>query len=161
MWTSRKRYVSEGIRGSYNPASMLGFHRHAIDQLGRATSALRARVQRLETEQAALLAHLEGERQFRFFTAHIGTAAQTAITIGAAIERFAEAMRAPLPPSPRGRAGGLAWARSAWRYFDGTFMPDSEKEAAHFAEYERYAAGGRARANAAQRNTDGTFRELK
>ena len=78
----------------------------------------------------------------------------TAAMIGGAIARFAEAMRATLP---RGRAGGLARARTAWRYFDGTFMPESEKGAAYLEEYERYAIGGRTRASHARRNPDGTF----
>jgi hypothetical protein len=46
----------------------------------------------------------------------------------------------------RYRAGVLADAlalETAWRYFDGTFMPESAKFDAHLAEYERYAAGGR------------------
>jgi hypothetical protein len=60
-------------------------------------------------------------------------------------------------PSPRGRAGGLARARSAWRHFDGTFMPESAKLEALVADYERYAASGRARAAEATRATDGTF----
>ena len=73
------------------------------------------------------------------------------------MERFAEAMRAPLPVPPRGRAGGLARAKTAWRYFDGTFMPESETEAAYLEEYERYAKGGRARSATALRASDGTF----
>lgn len=65
-------------------------------------------------------------------------------------------------PTPvRGRAGGLARARQAWRYSDGTFMSDSEKEAvieeSELDEYERFAAGGRARAARAKRASDGTF----
>ena len=108
-------------------------------------------------EQATLRSRLEGERQLRILTAHIAAAAQGASVIGAAIERFAEAMRAPLPLLPRGRAGGLARTRTAWRYLDGTFMPESEKEAAYLEDYERYAAGGRARALHARRNVDGTF----
>lgn len=44
----------------------------------------------------------------------------------------------------------------AWRYFDGTFMRESEKSEVHLAEYERYARGGRARA---ARADDGTFDE--
>jgi hypothetical protein len=66
-------------------------------------------------------------------------------------------MRAPLSLPRRGHAGGLARARSAWRYLDGTFMPESEKEAAYLPEYERYAADGRARAARARRSPDGTF----
>jgi hypothetical protein len=136
---------------------MVIFRRRAIDKLLNTTSALLARVQRLEQEQAALRARVEGERQFRVFTAHIGAAAQTALVVGAAVERFAEAMRAPLPRLPRGRRGGLARARAAWRYLDGTFAPESEKDAAYQREYERYAEGGRARARTARRRSDGTF----
>jgi hypothetical protein len=132
----------------------LGFRRDAIRQLEDATSTLRARVQRLEQEHALLHARLEGERQLRLLTAHIAAAAQAAPVIGAAIDRFAQAVRVPLP---RGRAGGLSRAKTAWRYFDGTFMPESEKEAAYFEVYERYAAGGRARARKARREADGTF----
>jgi hypothetical protein len=61
----------------------------------------------------------------------------------------------------RGRAGGFARVRDAWRYSDGTFMPDREKEAAieeyEIQQYERYAAGGRVRAAQAVRRSDGTF----
>lgn len=61
--------------------------------------------------------------------------------------------------APRSLAAALVAARAstAWRYFDGTFMPKSEKEAAGFEEYERYAAGGRARAATAARYEDSTF----
>jgi hypothetical protein len=55
------------------------------------------------------------------------------------------------------RAGGLARARSAWRHFDGTFMPESAKIEAQIAEYDRYVAGRRARAARAARSRDGTF----
>jgi hypothetical protein len=121
---------------------------------GNATSDLLKRIQRLEREQAELRARLEGERQLKILAAQIVGAAQIAPVIGEAIEKFAQAMRGPLP---RGRAGGLARARSAWRYFDGTFMPESEKCQAYREEYERYAAGGRARAAQAKRAADGTF----
>jgi MTH538 TIR-like domain (DUF1863) len=73
------------------------------------------------------------------------------------MERLAQAMRAPLQPPPRGRAGGVARAKTAWRYLDGTFMPESEKEAASLDECERYAAGGRARARSAVRASDGNL----
>jgi len=73
---------------------------------------------------------------------------------GGAVEKFAQAMRAPLP---RGRAGGLARVQRAWRYLDGAFMPESEKHEAFLQYYERFAAGGRARAAQAARATDGTF----
>lgn len=140
---------------------MAWFHRHDRQLLERVTSDLSARLQRLEEEQAALRARLEGDRQLRILTAHIAAAAQAAPAIGFAIERFAEAMRAPLPLQPRGHAGGLARAQAAWRYSDGTFMPEAERRAAieefELAEYERYAAGGRARAASAIRNEEGKF----
>jgi hypothetical protein len=121
---------------------------------GRATSDLLERIQRLEREHAELRSRLEGERQLRILAAQIVGAAQIAPVIGGAVEKFAQAMRAPLK---HGHTGGLARARTAWRYFDGTFMPESEKREAHVIEYERYAAGGRARAAAATRLADGTF----
>lgn len=119
-----------------------------------ATSDLLERIQRLEREHAELRARLEGERQLRILTAQIVGAAQAAPIIGEAVEKFAQAMRAPLP---RGRTGGLARARSARRYYDGTFMPESEKEAAYFDEYERFARGGRVRTATGSRAPDGTF----
>jgi hypothetical protein len=122
--------------------------------LDRTTSDLLERIQRLEREHAELRARLESERQLRILAAQIVGAAQVAPVVGSAVEKFAQAMRAPLP---RGRAGGLARARSAWRFFDGTFMPESEKVEARLADYERYAAGGRARAARAVRSADGTF----
>ena len=129
-------------------------NRTYIRTLDRTTSDLLERVQQLEREQAELRARLEGEHQLRILSAQIVGAAQIAPLIGEAVEQFAQAMRAP---SPRGRAGGVARARSAWRYFDSTFMAESEKLEGHRLEYERYAAGGRARAATAQRLTDGTF----
>jgi|HubBroStandDraft_6_1064221.scaffolds.fasta_scaffold1158453_2 hypothetical protein len=161
MWRTGKTQAFPSRPPRLESSVMALFRRYDCEQLVRATSDLAARVQRLENEQAVLRARLEGERQLRLLTAHISAAAQMAPAIGAAIERFGEAMRAPLPVPPRGRAGGLARAKSAWRYIDGTFMPESEREAAYFEEYERYAAGGRARARSASRFTDGTFAPLK
>jgi hypothetical protein len=40
---------------------------------------------------------------------------------------------------PRGKAGGLARVRTAWRYGEGTFMPESGKFEAYRQEYERHA----------------------
>jgi hypothetical protein len=131
------------------------FRRHReLTTMNARASDLLERIQRIEAEQAALRAEIEGDRQLRFLTAEIVGAAQGAPVIGSAIEQFAEAMRAPLA---RGRAGGLARARKAWRYFDGTFMPESAKFEAYREEYERYAAGGRVRAANARRAADGTF----
>ena len=112
------------------------------------------RIQGLERKHAELRVRIEGERQLRILAAQIVGAAQAAPIIGEAIERFAQSMRAPYP---RGRGGGLARARSAWRYFDGTFMPESARVEAYQLDYERYARGGRARAAAAVRSADGTF----
>jgi hypothetical protein len=133
---------------------VLVLRKRLAKQLVDTTSALLERVQRLEEEQAHLRAWLKGERQLRLFTAESAAAAQTVPLVGAAIEAFAESIRSPLP---RGRAGGLGRAHTAWRYFDGTFMPESEKERALREEYERSAVGGRARARSALRAADGTF----
>ncbi len=119
-----------------------------------ATSDLLERIQRLEREQAEIRSRFEGERQLRILAAQISSAAMIAPLIGSAIENFSKSLRAPLP---RGRAGGLARARTAWRYLDGSFMPESAKLEAYRAEYERYAAGGRARAACAKRAANGTF----
>ena len=154
MWRTGKTEAFPSHLPRLQSSVMALFRRHDNEQLVRATSDLSARVQRLELEHAALRVRLEGERQLRILTAHIASAAQVAPVIEAAIERFAQAMRAPLP---RGRTGGLARARTAWRYFDGTFMPESEKEAAYAEEYERYAKGGRARAASASRSGLGSF----
>jgi hypothetical protein len=118
------------------------------------TSDLLDRIQRIEAEHAALRAEIEGERQLRFLTAELVGVAHAATVIASAFEHFAQALRAPLP---RGRIGGLARARKAWRYLDGTFMPESEKLEAYRDEYERYAAGGRARAASAKRDDLGKF----
>jgi hypothetical protein len=157
MWKTGKTQAFPSRLPRLQSSVMALFRRYDSQQLVRATSDLSARVQRLESEHAAMRARLEGERQLRVLTAHIAAAAQAAPAIGAAIERFAEAMRAPVPVPPRGHSGGLARAKSAWRYSDGTFMPESEKSAAYLEGYERYAAGGRARAARALRGRDGTF----
>jgi hypothetical protein len=133
---------------------MFALRRGVTDQLLRETSALLARIQRLEEDQGQLRARLEADRDLRLFIVHIAAAAQVAPAIGAAIEGFAETMRTR---PPRGRAGGVARCSTAWRYSDGTFMPESKKAEAYRAEYERYAAGGRARVASAVRAPDGTF----
>ncbi len=112
------------------------------------------RIQRLEAEQAALRAQTEGERQLRFLAVELVGAAQATPIIGSALEKFAQATRQPLT---RGRTGGLARARSAWRYFERTFMPESGKVQAYRRGYERHASGGRARAATTARNADGSF----
>ena len=78
-----------------------------------------------------------------------------------AAEAIEKGLRGMVAPLPRGKAGGIVRARSAWRYSDGTFMSEDERQTAvegfALAEYERYAAGGRARAKTATRNSDGSF----
>lgn len=130
------------------------FRRRLRDSLETSTSDLLARIQRLESTQADLTSRLESERQLRILALQISCVAQAAPVVGLALERFAQAMRSPVP---RGRSGGLARARIAWRHFDGTFMPESAKLEATIADYERYAAGGRARAARARRAADGSF----
>ena len=57
----------------------------------------------------------------------------------------------------RGSPGPRVRLLSLLRYNDGTFMHESVKDAAYFAEYERFARGGRARAARSVRADDGTF----
>lgn len=162
MWKTGKAQAFPSRLLRLQSSVMALFRRHDSQQLVRATSDLTARVHRLETEHAALRTRLQGEHQLRLLTANVVAAAQAAPVIGAAIERFAQAMRASLP---KGRVGGLARAKTAWRYADGTFLSDSDRtqaiEELEFEKYERYAAGGRARANSASRFADGTFAPLK
>lgn len=120
---------------------MLLLSRYEAKRLVETTSELLEQVQRLEEEQAQLRFRLDGQRQLRILTAQVSAAAKAAV-VGDAIEPFSRTIREPIL---RGRAGGLARARTAWRYFDGTFMPESAKLEAFRVEYERYAAGGRAR----------------
>ncbi len=127
------------------------------DYVRNATQPVLEHVQRLESDLLHLRGELEGERQLRQMKVPIHAAAHTALAIGAAVENFAQSMRAPLPPVPRGRAGGLARASSAWRFLDGTFMSESEIEELLRQEHERSAAGGRARAATARREPDGRF----
>ena len=115
-----------------------------IDQLAR---ELDERIQRLEW--APRLARMGRE------LAAAATLAQQGCRAAHAIEHALRAIGAA--PLPRGKAGGLARARTAWRYDDGTFASDSLKEEASRAEYERYARGGRQRAASAHRYEDGTF----
>jgi hypothetical protein len=134
---------------------MLLLSRYEAKRLVETTSELLERVQRLEEEQAQIRTRIEGERKLRSFIMNIAAAAaQAAPQIGAAIEGFARAVRSPVP---RGRAGGLVRARTAWRHLDGTFMTETRKDEACQRDYERHAAGGRARASVALRAPDGTF----
>jgi hypothetical protein len=75
---------------------MLLVNGRTAKQLVEKTGALLDRVQRLEREHAELRAALEGERELRVQAANIAAAAQAAPAIGAAIEGFAESMRAML-----------------------------------------------------------------
>ena len=128
--------------------------RNHTSSTDRATSDLLERIQRLEHEHTEFRNRVEADRQLRILAAQISNAGTIGPMIGEAIERFSASMRAPIR---RGRAGGLARARTAWRFFDGTFMPESEKLEVFRLEYERYAAGGRARARSAHRDQNGTF----
>ncbi len=133
---------------------MLFRRRSDLKKMNARTSEIMERIQRLEAEHFALRAEIGGERHLRFLTAQIVGAAADASIIGSPVQKFAQAMRAPLP---RGRAGGMARASSAGRYFDGTFMPPSEKREAYRLDYERFARGGRVRATLGLRGPDGRF----
>jgi hypothetical protein len=122
-----------------------------IQQLSAELAELRAHVPRLDDPNlvarlAACIsrAQAKADRELDRFLLAIHSAAEAAATLSALQAR-------------RGRAGGLARARAAWRYLDGTFMPESEKWEAYREEYECHAAGGRARAARAERYPNGTF----
>jgi hypothetical protein len=125
-----------------------------VQQLTHDLNQLRAdvtdRLQQVEEECARI--------RFGRMASAISEAAELAMRQGLpAALAIAKGLRAVVANLPPGKAGGLARARQAWRYSDGTFMPESEKFAAYREEYERHAAGGRARAKVAARATDGTF----
>jgi len=147
------------------------------------TSALREQVQRLTTELAELRAQaltrddpdaiaalaarvdearLRSQRKLDHLLAGICDAGEAALLLGAALENFAANLRVS---GKRGRAGGIARARFAWRYSDGAFMPNEEAERLleefELEEYEHHAAGGRARASRARRAADGSFLPAK
>lgn len=126
-----------------------------IQQLGVELAELSVRVPTLDDPNliARLAARVsraqaKADRELDRFLLAIHSAAETAATLSARQVR-------------RGRAGGLARARTAWRYLDGSFMPESVKNEAYREEYERHAAGGRARAASALRYSDGTFASSK
>jgi hypothetical protein len=119
-------------------------------ELFRLRSDMNTRVQQVEAE----CARIGLQRVLREIHKTAELAVQRGIPAARAIE---SGLRAAVAPLPRGRAGGLARARSAWRYRDGTFMPESERFEAYREERERHAVGGRARAKRAARYVDGTF----
>ena len=141
LWTAENPSPLRRFPVTVQSSDMLFRHRDTTATIDRRTSDLLERIQRIEAQQAALRAEIVG-------------AVHGAPVIGGALEQFAQAMRAKLP---RGRSGGIARARSAWRYLDGSFMPECEKDEAYREEYERFAAGGRARAETALRHSDGIF----
>jgi hypothetical protein len=129
-------------------------HQRLAADFSELRSAILPRLQRVEQE-------LLDARLGRFFR-EFDSAILAYVTRGSeAACAVAAASCAAIAPLPRGRAGGLARARTAWRYLDGTFMPEAERAVAieelELADYERYAAGGRARARTARRSEDGTF----
>lgn len=129
---------------------VLQTHQRLADDISALRSSLLARIQRIENE-------LMAAKLSRFFS-ELDAAIRLAVSQGVqAANAIEKSLRASVAALTRGKAGGFARARNAWRYDDGTFMPESEKVAAYAKEYERYAAGGRARAARAQRAEDGTF----
>lgn len=91
----------------------------------------------------------------------LGGAALAALGVGQAMERFASAMRVPLPKSSISRIGGRTRSATGFRNADGQFMSDPKAggliEQYESEQYKRHAAGGRARAACARRAIDGTF----
>jgi hypothetical protein len=125
-------------------------HQRLAADLAELRSTILPRLQRVELD----LIHAKLDRFFAELHIAIQLRVRQGLEAAEAVERGFRAMLAPLP---LGSAGGLARARTAWRYLDGTFMPESEKEAAYLEEYERYGKGGRARSATAMRASDGTF----
>jgi hypothetical protein len=125
-----------------------------VQQLTQELDQLRGdmnmRLQQVEEECARTQLH----RVIREIHKAAQFAVQTGLPAALAIEQSIRALAKPLP---RGRAGGLVRARTAWRYGDGTFMPEAQKFEAYRQEYERHAASGRIRAANAVRNHDGKF----
>jgi hypothetical protein len=110
---------ASGPLQEYNSSVML-LGRRVTKELVSAASALLERVQRREEQQRELRARIDEERQPRIFTA------QTAPTEPElTITQFAPTALL------HGRAGGLSRARYAWRYLDGTLMPESERQRPH------------------------------
>ena len=121
--------------------------RSDLDKLRTSTSA---KLQQFEEEFAAtrlkrLLSVMHG-------VAHL----QIAQGVPAA-RAIAQGLQAVMAPLPCGVAGGLARAKYAWRYDDGTFMSYDDEEQILSERHERMARGGRARAKGAMRASDGTF----
>ncbi len=131
-------------------AQLASEYQRLVERMVAFERDMQARVQRIEAELMAPGFH----RLFRELHAAAQLAAEQG---GQAALSIQNAFRAAAAPLTRGKAGGLARAREAWRYEDGTFAPESVKREACLAHYERYARGGRARAARALRYTDGTF----
>jgi hypothetical protein len=154
-----------GLRRSVKSSGMFFTHGTELKALRVTTSTLERRIQQISAELAELRtrvptlddpnlvarlavrvsrAQAKSERELDRFLLEIHSAAETATSLRVKQDR-------------RGRAGGLARSRNAWRYSDGTFMAESERQEIYREEYERHAAGGRARAATASRAEDGTF----
>ena len=141
---------------------MLFNRERELQALRITTSTLTQRIQQLSEELAKLRAHIpkpDDPNLAAQLAAHLNRAHAT---VNRQLDRLLEGIRSGAEVAALltrlGRAGSLARARTAWRYLDGTFMPESVRLDAYREEYERHAAGGGARANFAVRNRDGTFR---
>jgi hypothetical protein len=148
-----KRWFRDSVRPETDNGESSAKHadiQRELDRFGAELGVVRAELAAIRGERSPWTARLASE---------ISRAAEAAI--GQAIENFARALRLSFVARACGRAGSLVRAREAWRCSDGTFMANSEKEAAYeeydLQEYERHAAGGRARALTALRRKDGTF----
>jgi hypothetical protein len=144
---------------------MLVKRERELNALRVTTSTLEQRIQQLSAELAELRAHIVPRDDSNLVAVLADRVSRAQVKADHELERFllaihsvaeTAAMHATLS-TRRGRAGGLARAPTAWRYLDGTFMPDTEKSEGYRKEYERDAAGGRARAASALRAADGTF----
>lgn len=129
---------------------VLQTHQRLADDISVLRSTVLSRLQRVENE--LMVAKLG-----RFFS-ELDLAIRLAVAEGCeAASALESGLRASVAPLARGKAGGFARARQAWRCADGTFVPESEKWRARRDEYESHAAGGRKRAAQAVRGRDGRF----
>ena len=122
---------------------------------------LRSELDELRTITSAKLQQLDEElaiTRLKRLLSVIHEVAHLQIKQGVPAARaIAQGLQAAMVPLPRGVAGGLARAKYAWRYDDGTWMSYDDEQRIMLEQHERMSRGGRARAKGAKRAPDGTF----
>jgi len=138
-------------------AQQLNELRRDIDQL---RAEVLGRLQHVEQQITPMTEEIAVTRLKRFLAGMhrvVHLQIEQGVPATRAIAAGLQAVMAPLPPPPPGVAGGVARARHAWRYDNGTFMSYDDEEQILIEQHERMARGGRARARSAKRAPDGTF----